>query len=95
MIPVCHTDFFSALFHVSIGQISTLTSWPVDTLGSKTGGGQDFLDMTLPAGGLQFTQPAVHVVRLVIARLHKLDQTLLEDIRPEKRPVIPIFLKTV
>jgi len=38
--------------------------------------------MTLPVGGFKFTEPAVHAVRLIIARLHQLYQTLLQNIRP-------------
>lgn len=58
--------------------------WPVDTLGSEAGGGQDLFDVTLPAGSFKFAQPAVHVVRLVVTRLHELDKALLEDIKPGK-----------
>lgn len=50
--------------------------------------------MTLPAGGLEFAQPAVHVVRLVAACLHKLDQALLEEIKPEEKQVILIVGNT-
>lgn len=75
--------------------MKTFHAWPVDALGSKAGGGQDLLDVTLPAGGLELAQPAVHVVRLVATRLHKLDQALLEDIRPEEKQVILIFLNTI
>lgn len=43
---------------------------PVDALSSQAGSGQDLLDVSQPVGSLQFAQPAVHVMRLVIAGLH-------------------------
>lgn len=58
------------------------TDVPVDALCSQAGRSEDFLHMTLPVGGFEFTEPAVHAVRLIIACLHQLYQTLLQNIRP-------------
>lgn len=40
--------------------------------------------MALPVGRLQFAKPAVHAVRVVITRLHQLDQALLKNVGPVK-----------
>lgn len=63
-------------------QTDVSTDVPVNALCSQAGRGEDFLNMTLPVGGFKFTEPAVHAVRLIIARLHQLYQTLLQNIRP-------------
>ncbi len=63
-------------------QIDVSTDVPVNALCSQAGSGEDFLNITLPVGRFKFTEPAVHAVRLIVARLHQLYQTLLQNIRP-------------
>lgn len=55
---------------------------PVNALSSQTSCSQQLLDVSEPVGSFQFTEPAVHVVWLVIASLHQLDEALLQDIKP-------------
>lgn len=63
-------------------QIDASTDVPVNALCSQAGRCEDFLNITLPVGRFKFTEPAVHAVRLIIACLHQLYQTLLQNIRP-------------
>lgn len=55
---------------------------PVNTLSSQASCGQNLLDMGQPVGSLQLAQPAVHIMRLIITGLHKLDETFLQNIVP-------------
>lgn len=55
---------------------------PVNALSSQTSCSQQLLDVSEPVGSFQFTEPAVHVVGLVIASLHQLDEALLQDMKP-------------
>lgn len=63
-------------------QIDVSTDVPVNALCSQAGRCEDFLNLTLPVGRFKFTEPAVHAVRLIVARLHQLYQTVLQNIRP-------------
>lgn len=63
-------------------QIDVSTDVPVNALCSQAGRCENFLNITLPVGRFKFTEPAVHAVRLIIACLHQLYQTLLQNIRP-------------
>lgn len=53
---------------------------PVNALSSQAGSGQNLLNMGQPIGCLQLTQPAVHIMWLVIAGFHQLDEAFLKDI---------------
>lgn len=88
------TDWFTACVYLDENK-PNLAPWPVDTLGSQAGGGEDLLDMSLPAGSLELAQPAVHAVGLVVTRLHQLYQALLEDVGPGKWKIMSEQFKLI